>query len=577
MNKLYTHRIVWLFSVLMLLLHGACNDDFLEKPESNDVTRDEIFSERIKALPFLWETYRTCVPLGFPYQWDRHNGMYASMMVGACDEGDVTASWTGSNNHNVGNVTPGYNGEDEFNQHFKGIRNANIFIENVDQVPDIPDGEKQELKAEARVLRALQVFDLMIRYGGVPIVTTVLSGDGDMYLPRDSYADCVQFIVDECDAASAILPNDYPSNYTGRVTKGVALALKARTLLYAASPLYNTATPYLSENRALTGYESYDEGRWKLAADANEAVLNWADQQGYHLIEEYDDPAENYKEAIETPQNAEIIFANQMNGWWSTGYLFFQAVMPTGIYTGWYGHGITLEHASKYYTTDGEDQSWPDSGPQSEFLEKMHAMEPRFQYSVMYSGSAFNDNIGVVNFYRRNDGSWSTNAPVNGVGYMKKFITKASSSGGQFNWTVFRLAEFYLNYAEALNESSPMDSRVFDAVNAIRRRAGIPEISSADPRYNSQDKLREAIRRERAIELAFEEHRFFDVRRWMIADQEGVMRGDFHGLNLYEQEDGSFIYRKEAFEERVWQNKLYLYPFPQTEIDKGYIVQNPGW
>ncbi|TRX59048.1 RagB/SusD family nutrient uptake outer membrane protein [Fulvivirga sp. M361] len=579
MKKTYKNiRFYRTIGMVVFLNLVACNDDFLEKPESNDVTIDEIFSTRINAESFLWESYRTCMPVGFPYDWGRHNGLYASMLMAACDEGDVYDSWPSSNNHNTGNVSTTYTGEDNYDWHYKGIRNATIFMDNIDRVSEIPEDEKSRMKAEVKILRALPYHELIKRYGAVPLITSVLSTEDDILLPRNTYEECIDFIVQSCDEAAAILPDSYPASQTGRITKGVALALKARVLLYAASPLHNTNTPYMGEGREYTGYPSYDESRWQLAADASQALLNWAAGAGIQLVTESPDPQENYRNAIELTHNPEIILSSQSEGWWNSDWpMFQQFAMPRGIYGGWYGHGVTLEHAQKYYTQSGGDQIWPDSGPGSEYLSKMQEMEPRFQYSVLYSGGVWNDEIGVVNFFRTNGGTWSSNAPVNGVGFMRKFLVKGNWGGGQYNWIVFRLAEFYLNYAESLNEVSPLDPRAFNAINTIRDRAGIPQLSSADPRYDTQEEFREAIRRERAVELAFEEHRFFDVRRWVIAGQEGVMQGEMHGLNLYEQADGSFLYQKEPFETRVWNDRLYLYPIPQGEIDKGYLKQNPGW
>lgn len=570
--------ILSLLMITGMMLLVSCDGEFLEKPVSNDVTIDEIFSERKKAEPFLWESYRTCMPNGFPYDWGRHHGMYASMLMGACDEGDVYDTWPSSNNHNTGGITSDYTGEDDFSTHFKGIRNANIFMENIDKVPDLDDPEKTRMKAEAVVLRALQYEELLKRYGGVPIVVKSLVSTDDVKLPRNTFEECVDFIVKSCDEAAVVLPDVYSDNYKGRLTKGAALALKGRVLLFAASPFFNTNTPYSTTDRELTGYTTYDQNRWKRAADANKAVLDWASSSNVSLVTASPDPATNYRNAIEQAQNSEIILANQSHSWWGAwDPMFGQFVMPRGIYGGWYGHGVTLEHAQKYYTKDGNDQAWPETGPRSEFQQKMEDMEPRFQYSVLYPGSKWNDEMGVINFYKTSVGSWSSYAPVNGVGYMKKFLVNANWDGGQFNWIVFRLAEFYLNYAEALNESNPMDAKVYEALNTVRRRAGIPDILNSDPRYNTQEKLRIAIHRERAVELAFEEHRFFDVRRWMIAGQDGVMKGQMHGINLYEQSDASFIYKKEPFETRVWDDKFYLYPFPQDEIDKGYMKQNPEW
>ncbi len=559
---------------LVILTLFSCSKDFLEKPESNDVTIDTIFSTRIKAETFLWETYRTGVPMGFPHDWGRNDGMYASMVMAACDEGDVYDSWPGSNSHNTGSWSSSGNDEDDFVFHYKGIRNANIFLQNIDRVVDIPEGERQQMKAEAVFLRALQHAELLKRYGGVPIVDHVLTSSGEVKLPRNTYAECVDFIVKSCDEAAAVLPDKYTSTFSGRITKGAALALKGRVLLYAASPLANTNSPYSPEKRELTGYTDYKESRWQIAADANKALLDWAVTGGITLVKTDSDPGKNYETAVAQPNNSEIILANQSTGRVSGEFSNF--MMPRGIDNGWYGHGVTLQQANKYYTKDGNDQVWPDQGTRAEFLSKMQEMEPRFQQSVFYSGSKWNDSRGILNFYKKSDGSWTSYAPVNGVGYMKKFLTRMNW-GGQVNWIVFRLAEYYLNYAEALNEVSPMNPACYVAINEIRSRGGLPAITNADPRFNTQEKLRQAIRRERAVELAFEEHRFFDVRRWMIADEDGVMKGQMWGLNLYEQANGSIIYKKEPFETRVWNNKMYLYPLPQGEIDKLYMVQNPGW
>ncbi len=576
MKKAYKCLVPSLLGLTVLLT--SCGDEFLGKPESNDVTVEDIFSVRATSEAFLWETYRTSIPLGFPTDWGSHNGMYASMVMAASDEGDVYDTWPSSNDHNTGVWGPTGNREDDFGTHYKGIRNANIFLENIDMANDIPAAEKEQMKAEAVVLRALQHHELMKRYGAIPIVDHVLTASGEIMLPRNTYQQCVDFIIQSCDAAAAVLPDSYPPSFTGRITKGVALALKGRVLLYAASPLHNATTPYMPGEETLTGYGNFDANRWTLAADANKAVLDWAASAGVSLVSSSDDPAQNYQTAVEVQGNSEMLFFNQSNGWWGAwDPMFQQFVMPRGVYGGWYGHGVTLQHAQMYHTADGEDQIWPEEGPRSEFLEKMQAMEPRFQYSVFYSGAKWNDEIGVRNFHKNSNGSWSDMAPVNGVGYMRKFLSRANWGGGQINWIIFRLAEFYLNYAEALNEVSPLDGAAFEALNAIRVRGGLEPVSASDPRYNSQEKLREAIRRERAVELAFEEHRFFDVRRWMIADTEGVMKGQMWGLSIYQLGDDNYVYRKEPFESRVWENKMYLYPLPQGEIDKGYMVQNPGW
>ncbi|MEX2639106.1 MAG: RagB/SusD family nutrient uptake outer membrane protein [Balneolales bacterium] len=560
-----------------MLFLSSCDSvtEYLEAPETIDVTVDDIFSDRQSAESFLWEVYRTTMPQGFVTSWSyADGGMYYSMVVGATDEGDVYDGWPSSNNHNTGVWGPSNNQEDSFSRHYKGIRNANIFLENIDNVPNIPEAEKAEMKAEAVFLRAQAHQNLLKRYGAVPIVDMVLTATGDIMLPRNTYAEVVEFITKSTDDASGVLPDSYPPSHTGRITKGAALALKSRVLLYAASPLSNTDAPYLPENADLTGYGDYDAQRWNRAATASKAVLDWADGAGISLVTSSADPEENYRNAIEEVGNSELILATQSHGAWEWGH-FRDSTFPRGA-GGWYGHGVTLNHAEKYHRANGSDQVWPDSGPYSEFITKMEEMEPRFQYSVFYSGSAFNDNTGVRNMYTRNDGSFTNGEPFNGVGYMRKFLAKGIGSQ-QYHWIVYRLAESYLNYAEALNEVSPMHDDVYEALNAVRQRAGIPEVSNGDPGYSTQDDLRAAIWRERAIELAFEEHRFYDVRRWLIAEEEGVMTGEMWGIKIFEQADESLEYVKAPFEERAWGNQMYRYPLPQGEINKGYMEQNPGW
>src|SRR5690606_3445621 len=167
-----------------------------------------------------------------------------------------------------------------------------------------------------------------------------------------------------------------------------------------------------------------------------------------------------------------------------------------------------------------------------------------------------------------------------GSHWMRKLIPRTLIFSGAnapvMNWIVFRLAEMYLNYAEAVNEANngPTEE-AYLAVDAIRARSGLPAL----PRGLSQDEFRERVRRERAVELAFEDHRFWDIRRWKIADEEGVMKGKFYGLSITPLKDGTgeFRYVPYVFEERIWNDKMYLHPFYIEEMYKGYLVQNPGW
>ncbi|GAA0549340.1 RagB/SusD family nutrient uptake outer membrane protein [Chitinophaga japonensis] len=569
-------QAIILFTTIILF---SCQKDFLEKPPSVDVTEDTIFSKLRHAESFLWDTYGNCIPSGFPTGWSASSsgGIVAGVLAAACDEGDIADDWPGANRFNAGQWNANNNPEDDFNQHYKAIRKTNIFIERIDDVPDASAEYKAQLKAEAQFLRALRYFDLLKRYGGVPIVDKRLQGADNLQLPRNTFEDCVNFIVSDCDAALPALPVSQLGFLRGRVHKGAALALKARVLLYAASPLFNSADPYVSTTDSiarLVSYHNYSAARWQQAADAAKAVLDWAPAGSCRLITEYG-PDKNYEYVWSQPDNAEIILANKRNGWWGIYSDYFNFTMPPGIYGGWYGISVPLNFVKLYEKKTGGPQTWPASGDN---INQLYAeLDPRFAQSIGYNGAVWNDEVGALQVYIKPDDKPATHGGNRGGGqWLHKFLPRTvtwASYGATLNWPVFRLAEFYLNYAEALNEAQGPVAEVYTAINAIRARSGMPALSGL-----SKEDMRTAIRNERAVELAFEEHRYWDVRRWKIAGEEGVMKGKMYGLRLRPIANSSeFHFEQVVFEERIWEDKMYLYPFPNTEIYKQYLQQNPGW
>lgn len=578
--------------LLLTIIFPSCKN-YLEKPVSSDVTVDDVFNSKDKTEEFLWNVYSTASIYEFPYYWDatdqgyRHYGTYCAPVAAACDEADAYASYAGTDYFNTGNWGPTTVQFWEFDSGicYKGIRNANIFIENIDKAP-FSDADKAAMKAEAIFLRALMHFDLMQRLGGVVIVDKVLKvANSDdvaaLKTPRNTFEETVNFIVNSCNEAAKYLPNSYPSNYRGRIVKGAALALKSRTLLYAASPLFNSNEPYVPVSdpklRAMIGYPNYDANRWKLAADASKAVLDWAaNESGWcSLYYGKSNPVDRYEEIFVNPSVNEIILDAGLMGT-ATGNYFCRFMLPGKIvYTGndAVNIGVTFNFAKFYQKADGTDQTWNEQEgvayPYTQYKQKLGELDPRFQASVFQSGTEWSRGSGIFyNFYEQTANQLNL---YNGVGFLRKFLKGVSNGSSPApRWITFRLAEFYLNYAEALNESNGSPGEITDAVNAIRRRVNMPDIT-----YTNQDDMRQKIHRERAVELAFEEHRYFDVRRWKIAGQEGVMKGGMYSLKLYP--GTSPTYKLERFENRVWDDKMYLYPFKQKEVDLGYINQNPGW
>ena len=585
---------LWLISSLVttLTVYSSC-EKYLEKPVSSDVTLDDVFSSRERTEEFLWNVYSTASIFEFPFYWSAsHNGFYHygatyTLLAAACDEADAYANYTGAEAFNTGNwsATDIYWYEFRSEYCYKGIRNANIFIENIDKAP-FSDIEKAQMKAEAIFLRALMHFDLMQRLGGIVIVDKVLkvSSAEDVpaiKFPRNTFEETVNFIVNSCNQAAESLPNSYPSRYQGRIVKGAALALKARTLLYAASPLFNSSEPYQPvgdpELRAMIGYTEYDPNRWKLAAEASKAVLDWAaDESGWcKLYTGMDNPVDRYEEIFINPNVDEIILDAGLMGTNTTNYFVRFMTPGTVVYSGSdpVNIGVTLNFTKFYQKADGTDQVWDEEEntpyPYAQYRQKLDELEPRFQASVFHSGTEWARGTGVIYHFYEQEGRMLN--LYHGVGFLRKFVKGVfNGSSPAPRWITFRLAEFYLNYAEALNEINGSPTEIERALNAIRNRVDMPPIT-----YTDQDDMRKKIQRERAVELAFEQHRYFDVRRWKIAGDEGVMRGAMYGLKLTGGDHPT--YELERFENRVWDDKMYLYPFRVSEVDIGYIKQNPGW
>lgn len=614
---------VSVIALWMTFSMSSCND-FFEIPITSDVTIDTVFSNRDKAEAFLWTVYETCAINGFP-GW-KDGGVRNGLLMGATDEGDMYGA-EGAEDFNKGTWSASNQREFSWGATYTGIRNANIFLENIDRVPDLTESYRNQLRSEARFFRALIHFDAFKRFGGIPIVKETLDKPGvEQKIPRSTLDETVKFIVEESDEAARYLPNAYENTYRGRVTKGAALALKARTLLYAASPLFNPqdGKAYYEDGvndgdytigidpdiKKYVSYESYDANRWTLAANASKAVIDWAaNESGWCKIVNTGNPFNDYNNSTSLNSDEVILNDRSHQTWatWLDGYGNQVRYYTNSIYGSWKrSHGVTYNMTRFYLKDDGSEQEWnenqnPDGtfGSYAEFVAKCKEMEPRFQLSVMYSSPdqivAGLETNKVIEGWWSSDGTkeivpggkWmdaSMYACYTGVGHLKKFVHNMTHAQTPWFWPVFRLGEFYLNYAEALNETKGTpDQEVFEAINVIRRRAGIPELNSSSPGCDNRENFRKVIQRERTVELFSEEHRFFDVRRWKIADQEGVMKGGIWTLRLY-QMDGqttpnkaSVVYKKVKVEDRIWRDYMYLYPFDQREINLGYLMQNPGW
>jgi starch-binding outer membrane protein, SusD/RagB family len=641
-------NILLLLSAVTIIYTGLSCRKILEQPDGSIITVDSVFNNPDNAMRALYTTYATCVVNGF-ITGDGGSGLsdaacFDGLLLAACDEGDQYGTGGRANAFNAG--TWGSSNQDEFaiGRVTQGIRNACIFLDNVDKVPFINTGAtnwtpqlKAQTEAEAKMLRAMMHYQMMIRYGGIPIINktpevVIVDKDGintatvtpSSY--RQSLKRVVQFIVNQCDEAAVNLPDAYPSSELGRVTKGGALALKAATLLYAASPLVNTATPVVSNGAdSLLCMGNADVNRWTEAAAASKAVIDWATANGYALLDDATlGKSESYNYAtgaVLDPRNKEVIWFDHSHGQQAGGANMVRWTCP--IYFAWgnVAHGMPINFVKYYRNTAGTDVTIPTDGTYPQLKAILKNMEPRFHATAWWPGSLYT-NTGLMNAFGGADtakflykqGGINGNFVQTGAGtaligmgvpngfHVKKFTNLVNASNGTLNayWPIFRLTEFYLNYAEALNEVNPADPNIFTSLNVIRRRGGLPDLAAGNVTYNdiagNQEKIRQYVRRERGIELYGEERRFFDVRRWKIAGNDGVMKGEFQKIYLYENGTGSYVppttamtpaqrlandnklsYKIERFENRVWEDKMYFYPFPQTEVNKGFLMQNPGW
>ena len=330
------------------------------------------------------------------------------------------------------------------------------------------------------------------------------------------------------------------------------------------------------ENAKLTSYGNYDPERWKRAADAAKEALDAALDAGYALYRG-GTPETNYEYVWTQPDNVEIILANKKYRNFSTSNNPITGNIPQWAGSSWSDGGLfaTFNFVRKYEKRDGTPQTWSMEGG-DDLLQKYAELDPRFAQTIGYQGSVWSDEIGKLDFLPTGAHYVSYDKTKHLVRKWVPRTLKATSPKNYTNmdWIVFRVAELYLNYAEALNEYKGPTAEAFAAVNEVRSRSGMPDF----PQSLDQDQFREKLRNERAVELAFEDHRFWDIRRWMIAEQEGVMQGDMYGLMCWARVGTDQThYPPFFFDTRLWNARSYLHPIKQNEIEKGYMLQNPGW
>lgn len=440
-----------------------------------------------------------------------------------------------------------------FTSRYSYIRRANLYLANIDQVPGDADLNKR-MKAEVRFLRAYYYFDLVSFFGGVPIITVAQEPtDEDLFLPRNTLQECYDFIEAELNLAAEDLPTKYPSSDAGRITKQAAWGLKCRVQM-------------MREN-------------WAAAATTAKAVMDL----GEHTL------LSDYTSVFTSRNNNEILLAVQHNDRFDElGTQFDRYTFPP--YYGGQGNNCPTQNLVDAYQmkATGKGILEPGSGynPEQPYVGR----DPRFYATVLYDGALFKGR--AMQMY-----TGGTDITVNTAGgitadritptgyYLKKFTNEAFNPNGDpnsrsgYNWPLIRYAEILLNYAEARNEATGPDATVYEAIDQVRQRATMPKLLEG----LSKDQMREAIRQERRIELAFEDFRYWDVKRWKIAETlftnatNPIRRVTI--TNNVQTGTKTYSYSNVTGYARMFENKHYLFPIPKVEIDKpgSKLIQNPDW
>ena len=395
---------------------------------------------------------------------------------------------------------------------------------------------------------------------------------------RNTYEECVNYITSECDAAALDLPNTQTGGNYGRASKGAYLALKSRVLLYAASPLFNQDPLKGTKNDAVIGYPNYDSKRWELARDAASAVISLG---AYSLNVDNSTPGIGFQKLFTQRYNTEYIFQLMR----PTQNVDLEELFQPPSRTGKHGAFPLQGLVDAFPMSNGKLITDPTSGYNP--LDPYTGRDPRLDFTVIRDQTPLQNRLvsgfTPVNIYQGTYKGTPTGPDAVHTGtptgyYTNKMLSPNAVSQDFQHRTdrvlpLIRYAEILLNYAEAANEVAGPTKQVYDAVEAIRQRAGLSPYQL--PAGLSQNEMRLAIQNERRIELAFEEHRFWDVRRWKIAQQTDNIQTTGMEVN---RNGNAVTYKIFNVRKRNFRPAMYLWPIPQAEVAKSpELFQNPGY
>lgn len=592
---------------LCLFMLSACSK-YLDKQPDDMLTMDDVWSSRPQSQAYLSSIY-SFIP-------DEAKMQNSYNLLGISDEGDFIwdAAWAGQMNRGNWNVSSGY--YDKWTSFYQGIRSASIFVNNIDRNddPTLSVEIRDSWKQEARALRAIYYFYLIRQYGPVVLLPEVPidvnATNEDLQLPRHPFDSCINYVVRELDAV--LQSNDLPVTFTndkdkGRIDKRTVMGFKSRALLLAASPLWNGNAEYSSFRNAdgtLLVNTNYDADKWKRAADAAKALIDAMPMGLYKKTPSGGtafDPYISVRDVLLDRWNQEVIYcrpqmasSNAADGW--------ERHCAPRFVNGWNGVGISQQMVDAYFMGNGKkihdtgsgytesgfsaaEGKYTKAGTFNMYVDR----EPRFYASIIYNGANWiykedGKPVQTVELHFTGNCGKQGSHDHSATGYLcAKNISPNSNlvewSGTLRSLVMMRLAEIYLNYAEAMNEwkdDAAVRAEAAYYIDLIRERAGLPALETE--KRSSREALRTAIRDERRVELAFENFRAWDTRRWKIAEE--TDGAPLMGMNVdagKNLQDPAF-YQRTIEERRVFKKNYYLWPIPQSEIVRNRAcVQNPGW
>lgn len=654
--KRYTSIFTSVLTALAVLGAAGCNGYLNVVPDDGMASVEKAFNLRSRAIQYL----ATC------YSYLPHDGESGAdpALLGSDEFWDLygrivsnTSGRVPSTMSNIarGNMSANYVYSNNWASLYQGIRCCDILIENVDRVPDMDETEKIQWKAEADFLKAYFHFELVRKWGPIPVIYESLPIDTDVEhvrLFRNTIDECFDHILGLLDKAEPNLPLTVISSEFGRVSQSVCAAFRARVAVYAASPLFNgnEEEASLVDKRGTRLFPAKSEAdklaRWTYAMEACEHALDVCENEASYQLFTKEDldfrmvdslkttlalrDAFNLRSNIDANSaNREVIWGNTQSS--SSLMLYFQRLCQpilseyTDMLGGYRFIGVPLKIAEQFYTSNGlpisNDSQWASINPyetrsgdaqHSFFIEDGHSTaklnfnrEPRFYAFLGFDGGKWLGQLANFNdlapedvptlFCRLGSAHGKTTSETGPVtGYFPKKLFPNSSrwtaantfSSYYFAWPNIRLVDLYLLYAEAINEAEgpagPHSAELFSRLDAVRARAGIPDVktswdeySNMPGYYNSQVGMRDIIHKERLNELAFECHRFWDLRRWKEAAAE--YEKGIYGFTVTASVPEDYCTRQFIYEQKFGL-KDYFWPIPISFIEvNNNLVQNIGW